>query len=245
MFKFIKQLITLCIIIAIFWAGKNYLAKFAIEKGVNSSIGLNLKLKKCVVEIKETSFQLKGIQLENPVGFSDKYMFEAPEIYVNYTIMPIFKKLIHLEEIRFDLDTLIIVKNEKGQLNLASLIPERSSQDNNTDKTGPQPEPTQQPKKKGKPFDIKVDKALLKINKIIYKDYSKDGEPKVKEFNIGIYETFENVEGYEELTTMIIQRILLKTALSNVADVDISGFQEVLKNIDFKSIADKFKFLSK
>ncbi|MBU0469284.1 MAG: AsmA family protein [Candidatus Omnitrophica bacterium] len=240
MFKFIRKLFLLFIIIGIFLSGKNYLAKFAIEKGVKSATGLDLQLKKCVVEIKETSFEIKGIQLENPAGFSDKYMFEAPEIFVNYTILPIFKKLIHLEEIRFDLDSLIIVKNEKGQLNLMALLPQAENKDKSKDQgSSPKSE------KKVNPFDLKVDKALLKINKIVYKDYSKGGAPVIKEFNIGIYETFENVEGAEELAAMIIQKILLKTALSNLINIDISGFQDTIKNIDIKSLSNKFKVLSK
>lgn len=244
MFKFVRKLFLLFIIIGLFLSVKNYLARFALEKGVKAATGLGLQLNKCIVELKETSFDLKGIRLENPAGFSDKYMFEAPEIYVNYAVLPIFKKLIHLEEIRFDIDSLVIVKNEKGQLNLMSLLPEEKNKEQGTEKDKDQgSSPTSE--KKDRLFDLKVDKALLKINKIIYKDYSKGGDPVVKEFNIGIYETFENVEGTEELVTMIINKVLIKTALSNVLKIDLSGFQDAVKNIDVRSLADKFKALTK
>ena len=87
-----------------------------------------------------------------------------PEIYVKYDLPAIMGGTIHLPEVRIALDEFMVVKNEKGELNLNSLkvvqAQKKGSAEKEETKTG-----ARMPK-------IQIDTLKLKIGKVIYKDYS-------------------------------------------------------------------------
>ncbi|MCA9407566.1 MAG: hypothetical protein H6755_07935 [Candidatus Omnitrophica bacterium] len=234
MFKLLRRIIFIILIIGIFIATKNIIAKFAVVKGVESATGLNLKIEKFDLGLANTHIGITNLKLLNPEGFVDEAMFIAPDIFVDYEPKAFLKGKVHLEEVRLVLDQLVVIKNKEGELNLASLNPEKKDGGKSGAKTK---EPEKKEGKKAEVPDFQIDKMLLKIGKVVYKDYSKGADPQVKEFNVNIYETFEGIDNTEKLIQIIMQKALAKTALANLGDFDV----DFLKNIGMDSAVGSFK----
>ena len=94
-----RIIVVLAVIAGILFVGRNVVVKFAAEKGVQAATGLPLKIKKLNLGLATTHIAIDDLSLLNPKGFTDKIMFHAPEIFVDYNLGAILKGKIHLEEV--------------------------------------------------------------------------------------------------------------------------------------------------
>ena len=194
--------------------GKNVIARKAVSTGVKAITGLKLNIRRMDVGIIKTFISIKGLELFNPSGFKDKLMVDMPEIYVDYDLAAFLKGKVHFEKVKLNLKEFVVVKNQKGDLNLDSL------------KTVKQKEKT--PKEKTKMPEIQIDILELKIGKVIYKDYSDSGSPKVREFNVNIDERHENITDPRTLANLIVFKALMNTSIASLANFDVSSLSETL-----------------
>jgi len=217
-----KKLLYIVLILAVVLVGlcfaKNIIAKIAIEKGVHVATGLQLKMQKFNLSLFKTSVGIKGLQLFNPKEYPDKVMIDLPEIYVNYSLSELFKRKIHVEEIRIHLKEFVVVKNEAGELNLDSLRMVKDQEE----KKAPKEE---KPKKKGKAPEMQIDILELQIGRVVYKDYSKGPEPSVREYNLNMNERYTNITNPAQLASLIIVRALMGTNIAKLANFDVSGLK--------------------
>jgi hypothetical protein len=141
---------------------------------------------------------------------------DMPELFVNYDFASILKGKIHLEELRLDLKEFIVVKNEKGALNLDSLKAVQRSKETKEEK----------PKEESKMPDMQIDVFHLKIGRVLYKDYSGGGKPQVNEFNIGLDEKYENITNPQALASLIITKALMNTTIAKLTNFDLGSLQQ-------------------
>lgn len=207
------------VIIALFFA-KNMIAKASVSAGVKAMTGLELSISSMNVGIFKTLISINELQLHNPAGFTDELMVDAPEIYVDYNLGAFFKGRVHLEEIRLVLKEFTVIKNEKGELNLDALktvkeeekVEEKGEVDSKEEET--------------KMPEFQIDVLVLKIGKVVYKDYSKGTPPKVREFNVNIDERFENVTDPRTLANLIIVKALKNTTIARLTNFDLGSLQD-------------------
>jgi hypothetical protein len=148
-------------------------------------------------------------------------MVDLPEIYVDYNLGAIMGGKAHLEEVRLNLKEFIVVKNEAGELNLDSLRVVKETEGEEAEKDDSKKEKTEMP-------DIQIDLLELKIDKVIYKDYSKGGSPKVREFNVNIDERYENITDPQSFVRLIIVKALKNTTIASLANFNIGKLQKGL-----------------
>jgi len=221
--KLFKVILVFIIIIGVLIAGKNIIGKIAIEKGVQAVTGLPLEIKKLDIGIISSHIGITDLSLFNPSGFPKGIMFHASEIFVDYHLGDILKGKIHLEDLRLNFDQLVIVKNADGKMNLEALKPKakEKSKESAKDKGG-------DGAKKGMP-KIQIDHLVLKVGKVIYKDYSGGGEPSVREFNINISQELTDVTDVRKLLGLVASRAIAKVAINIPFDLtadilkDVSG----------------------
>jgi len=209
--KFPRILIILIVILAVLFLGKNFFVKAAVQSGVKMVTGLPLKIKKLDIGIMTTKVGIEELSVMNPKGFPKEAMFHSPEIYVDYNLGALATGKVHLEEVRLDFDRFVIVKNEQGESNLNALKPKDKAQKEPA-KEGPKATA------KKKAPKIQIDHLKLRVGKVIYKDYSKGGEPSVKEFNVNISEDIKDVTNIQVLMGTIATKAIAKTALNSVLD---------------------------
>ena len=231
----IKKLLTGTLIVAValfvlVFFGTSLIAKAAIENGAQFIMGLPLKIKSLDVNFMNTFVSVKDLHLSNPSGFKERTMLQMPEIFVDYDLPSFFKGKIHLEEVRIDLQEFIVTKNEKGEVNLNSLKPVQAQKE--------QPKKEEKPEegKKGKAPQIQIDKLSLKVGKVIYKDYSKGGEPSVKEFNINLDEKYENITNPYMIGSLVVTKALAHTTIAALTNIDLSNLS---KSVDGALLASK------
>lgn len=212
--------IVFAIIIALF-VSKNMIIKTSVTTGVKAMTGLKLSIRSMNVGVFKSLIGINELQLYNPSGFEDKLMMDLPEIYVDYNLGAIMGGKAHLEEVRLNLREFIVVKNANGQLNLDSLRVVEETEDEGVKKDDGKKEKTEMP-------DIQIDLLALKIDRVIYKDYSKGSSPKVKEFNVNIDERYENITDPQSFVRLIIVKALKNTTIASLANFDIGKLQKGL-----------------
>lgn len=219
-----RLFIVLAIVIVVLVAGRNPIAKFVIEKGVEMSTGLPLKIKAVYLGLKTSRLGITDLHIYNPKGFPEELMFSAPEILVDYDLDAMIKGKVRLEDVRLDFDRLVIVKNEKGLTNIEVLQPK--AKEASTGK--PEERPNGQEGKKTP--DIQIDHLFVKVGKVIYKDYSRGGEPDVKEYNVNLSEEFNNIgnKNMRWLIMFVVQKALMRTTLRSLVDLNVDMFKETL-----------------
>ncbi len=181
--------------------------------------GLKLNIRSMNVGVFKSLIGINELQLHNPRGFEDKLMVDLPEIYVDYNLGAIMGGKAHLEEVRLNLKELTVVKNEAGELNLNSLrVVKEAEEVEESEKSDTGKEKTEMP-------DIQIDLLELKIDKVIYKDYSKGTPPKEKVFNVKIDEQYENITNPQSFVRLIILKALKNTTIASLTNFDLGKLQ--------------------
>ena len=209
--------IVFAILIALF-IGKNMIIKASVTTGVKAMTGLKLSIGSMNVGVFKSLIGINELQLYNPSGFEDKLMMDLPEIYVDYNLGAIMGGKAHLEEVRLNLKEFIVVKNEAGELNLDSLRVVKETEGEEATKEDEKKEKTEMP-------DIQIDLLELKIDKVIYKDYSKGTPPKEKVFNVKIDEQYENITDPQSFVRLIIFKALKNTTIASLTNFDLEKLQ--------------------
>ncbi|MDD5450156.1 MAG: hypothetical protein PHO42_06160 [Candidatus Omnitrophica bacterium] len=213
--RLVKILIIILAVIVLLAFTKDLLIKVAIERGAQMVTGLPLRIQHFRAGVINTLIDMKGFMLSNPASFKDRVMLDAPEIYVRYDLLSIIKGTMHLPEVRIDIKEFVVVKNEKGELNLDALKTVQAK------KTGKKPEQAAKAPK------MQIDILQLKIGKAVYKDYSGGGEPVVREFVININEKYTNITDPNTLVSLIVFKTLVNTSISGLANFDLKELQGI------------------
>jgi len=227
--KIIVPVIIVLAVVFLIVAAKDLIIKVAVEKGVELTTGLPLKIKSLKIGTVSTLVDINGLRLLNPSGFKDRVMLDMPEVYVDYDLPAIIKGTIHLKEVRIDLKEFVVVKNAKEELNLDAL---KTVQKEKAPKK-------EEAREKGKAPKFKIDLLELKVGKVVYKDYSAGAVPSVREFNVNIDEKFRDIENPDKLVSLIVVKALSKTAIAKLTNFDLKGLQGSLGNIVSPKIMSK------
>lgn len=219
--------IVFAVLIALF-IGKNMIIKTSVTTGVRAVTGLKLSIKSMNVGVFKSLIGINGLQLHNPEGFEDKIMVDLPEIYVDYNLGAILGGKVHLEEVRLHLKEFIVVKNEAGELNLDSLRVVKEAEELKKGDTGK--EKTEMP-------DIQIDLLELRIDKVIYKDYSKGTPPKERVFNVNIDERYEDITDPKSFVRLIIVKALKNTTIASLTNFDLGKLQRGISGTVKKTAA--------
>lgn len=205
---------------------KDIVIEVAVERGVELVAGLKLRIDRLHVGVLQPVVSIKGLTIYNPSQFKDKVMVKMPEIYVNYDLGAILHKDIHMRKIKIHLNEFVVVKNEKGELNLNSLKVVQSQKAGAATKK----------KESGAMPKMRIDDLHLKIDKALYKDYSGGGAPSIKEFNINIDQRYTNINDAYTLVSLIVVQSLARTNISNMAGFDMNGVKSMAQSAAAQTI---------
>lgn len=213
-----KKRLTWVVIVAAaviaFGVAKNLIAQAAISGGVKVMTGLGLDIGSMDVGVLRSAIGITQLRLHNPEGFPDRYMVELPEIYVDYDLGAFFRRQVHLEEVRLHLAQFTVEKDRQGRLNLDSLKVIQASKSGPAKPAAASPAP-----------EIAIDRLQLKVGKVVYKDYSGGGEPKVQEFAINLDERYEHITNPQTLAALIVSRTLMNTTVAKLTGVNLTALQ--------------------
>jgi uncharacterized protein involved in outer membrane biogenesis len=217
--KTIGRLVTflvifLVVVIAIAVFARNSIVKYGGPIVARLTADLKLAIDDVDIGFPGTYAGLMGVTVNNPSGFPDEPMISAPEVYVDYTIPGLMGRSIHLEELRLNVDQIVIVRNADGRINVKELLPPSQA--------GPG-EPSGPP-------EFKIDSLSLKIGKVIYRDYTMGDPPREQVFTLNIDDQYANVSSPGGIAALIVGKALMNNALYSLSSLDLQGLTGMAGN---------------
>lgn len=213
--RYLILIIILCVFLVLI-IGKNMVIKHVLAGGVKTLTGLKMHIDKTDVGVFSTKIALEGLTLYNPKDFPDKVMIEMPELYVDYDLGAMFKKNVHLSELRINLKEFVVVRNKDGSLNLDSLKVVKETKQESA-------QPDKKVKKAKPDGSFQIDVMSLKIDKVIFKDYSVGDKPKITEYPVKINEKFTNINDPKKVANVIIVKAIMNTAIGRLTSFDVNA----------------------
>lgn len=218
---------------------KDLIIKTSIEGIVSLATGLRMNIGSLKVSITDTYIDIKDMVIFNPPHFNDRVMLKAPEVYIDYDLLAILKKKIHLNEVRIDLRELTVVKNRANKTNLDYVKDLKPTQGEAAGEASGE---------QGR--RLQIDNLRLKIGKVIYKDYSAGEKPQVSEYKINIDASYKNVKDTKEIMRLIISKAIISTAIGTISGVGKFGEDVASDTLEggkdvLKKTADEIKDLFK
>lgn len=190
--KFMKILkitgISLLVLIVALVLGRNIVVPIGAKIGVKVMTGLTLKMDKFNIGLFSTTLDVQGLKIYNPKGYEDKVMLDLPRIYVDYDLTDIIGGKIHLNDVKFFLSELVIVKRADGSSNLDGIMKLASKK---SDKPA-RKEALKSDQKEKTAAEVQIDLLEIKIGKFVSKSYSESGKADVDTININIDKRYEN-----------------------------------------------------
>jgi len=221
--KSFKLIIIFIVLILLVVFSRNLIAKTLIKSLVESITGLHLSIESVDLGISNTTIDTQGLKLYNPSNFPDKIMADIPQIYIDFSLGALLKRKIYFKELKLDLKEFIVVKNKDGKLNLDSL---------KTVKEGKEKAKKEKGVKKDGLLKMQIDALHLKIDRVIYKDYTKGlPPPMIKKYNVNLNEKYTNITDPQQLAQLILYRALIKTSIAGLAGFSIDFLQHNLTNL--------------
>lgn len=214
--------------------GKNVIAKTAIEKGMVAVMGLELKMTKFDLSFSKSYLNIEGLELFNPKNFSDRIMVDLPQILVDYNFQDLLKKKIHVEKIRLHLKEFVVVRTADGKLNLDALKPAQKAGAAAPSQPAPQKPAEQKPSKPAEKVELppmQIDLVELKIEKVIFKDYSLKKEGMTQEFKVNIDETYKDITDPNKLVQLVVLKALKNTTIGSLVNFDLGALEGAVGNV--------------
>ncbi len=220
-----KKLMTTCFVVlvavaAVVAVGKNVFAKTVLENGIRSATGFPLRMQQLHVGVISTSIGVTGLEIHNPPGYVDRVFLSAPEIYIDYDARAFLRREWHLENVRIDVQELVVVRNANGQLNVDQLQSIKRTQAAREKHTPP-------PSRESR---IRIDRLELTLpRQIVFKDYSGGGEPKISQYPIGVnHEVFYDITDLSTVVNLVVAKALVHTALARLITLPIDALDTTL-----------------
>lgn len=216
-----KVIIIVAVVCLVLFLAKDFIAGTFLTVGISSFTDLPASVEKLNLGVFKSAVDVKGFKLGNPKRvFKDRVMMDMPELYINYDLGSFLSGTKHLREVKLYIKEFDVIKNDAGELNLDSL---KAIQTKMGKAGGNKGEIHKGEKKED--FKFKIDVLELKIDKVVYKDYSGAGEPQIKEFNVGINERYTNITNPYTFASLVVFKALSNTRISSLANLDLGPLQ--------------------
>lgn len=218
--KVIVSIVVICLVFAISVFAKNAIAKIILIKATRQLTGLGLNIKNMDVGLLKTWVRIDDLSIFNPSGFADRRMAYIPQVYIDYDLTALLKKQVHLERLALDLREFTVVRNSAGRLNVNSISAVSAAK---------RPHAVGAGRPKVKP-DVRIDVLELRIDRVLYKDYTQSPAA-VWEYPVNINERYENITDLDKMVKLVVTRAVVNTAISKLADLDITSLKNDLSGI--------------
>jgi len=211
-FNFLKGIVIfILVLVVILVLGRNIIIPMGAKIGVKAMTGLTLKMDKFNIGVLSTKVDIQGLKILNPAGYEDPVMLDLPRLYVDYNLKDMIGGTIHLNDVKFFLTELVIVKQADGSSNVDGIMKLAQKK---SDKAEKKDEPVVAKDKK--PLKIQLDLVEIKIGRFVSKSYSKAGKADVKEIKLNIDKRYEKqtVEAIAADLSKYVGTVLLQMTMN-------------------------------
>lgn len=205
---------------------RHSLLGWATVRFIRSSTGLEVTIERMKVQIARPSVRITGMTIRNPPGFEAGEAIRFREIYAEYDRSSLWSRRPHFRKIAIDMPNLVVVRNEKGELNwnrIGGEISRRKQPQGAVTNTPPvettpgggsgAPQPPASPASSPSRPPYEVDEFVVRIGAIEMRDFS-SGQPKpqVRRMDLGFDHTVRGVTDFSDAGKEIGGALLVKAA---------------------------------
>ena len=217
--KIIKVVLWVVVVFVVLGVAKNGLTQAVLTSAVSGAAHVPAKIGSVNLSFMSASIRIKNFKLANPSGFPEKVMVDIPQIFIDFDPAALMKGQAHFEEVRLDMKELIVVKSKDGKLNVDAVKPSPKEKKQSHEKA--------EAASGGKAPKLHIDKLVLSIGQVVYKDYSAGGEPQIQSFDINIKDReYTNIDNPTQMVSLVMGEALMRTTLSSLANLDVDAFKE-------------------
>jgi len=198
-FRLVLVLILLIVLLIVFL---DPIAKSLVERRIRQQTGLPVKIGKLSIGLRRPTLSIENFKLGNSPDFGGSTFIDIPLLQVEYDLLALRSRKIHLNTVLFKLGELHVVQNKDGKTNLQA-VQERGKEGFSAGSGGATAE-----------FEG-IDALTLTVGRL--KFTSAKNESRNEEAYVGYKETVKNVRSFKDLEPFIL-RIRLEKKLQFISD---------------------------
>ncbi len=210
--------IRVIILAAIFLFGfcllRDFLIKSLIGTVATSITGAPTRVGGLSLSVIRQSVKISGFRMYNPKGFSKDILVDIPRMSVVCNLGALITGKIHLRQLDLEIKEIGMVKNKEGKLNVDSLKIA-------AEKYG------EKEKKSVKQVAIQIDIVSLGMGRVVSRDYSVEGPPVVKVYDVNLKKAYKNITSAEQLVALIISEPLKAAGIQGAKVYGVSALAGV------------------
>ena len=208
-------LIVIVALVAV-WLGRNAVLKQVINGLAQKSAGVEVRMGSLDAGLLGSEITAMDVTVMSPPGFENEPLLKASGLYIDYEWGPLLEGKFHLKRVNLDIQEIVLVKNRQGKLNITEV---QNALKRRKDGKSGKGNPNGGKKTNSGRDALFIELATVNLGKILYKDYSKGGQPKVSTVPLMISKaTFRNVSGED-----------IASATSFLASIPELGNGKILK----------------
>ena len=160
------------------------------------------------------SVRISNFRMYNPKGFPKDILVDIPRIGVACNLAALITGKIHLRQLDLEIKEIGMVKDKEGKLNVDSLkiAAEKSGE---------------KEKKPAKQLAMQIDIVSLGMGRVVSRDYSVEGQPVVKVYDINLKKTYKNITSAQQLAALIISEPLKAAGIQGLKVYGVSMLTSV------------------
>ncbi|MFA5144534.1 MAG: hypothetical protein WC723_00785 [Candidatus Omnitrophota bacterium] len=191
----IKIIVLAVILLFGFCLVRDFLIKSLVGTIATSVTGAPTNVGGLSLSIIRQSVKISNLKMYNPKGFPKDVLVDIPRMGATCNIGAFITGKIHLRQLNLEIKEIGLVKNKEGKLNVDSLKI-------SAEKSGGKE------KKPAKELSMRIDIVTLGMGRVVSKDYSVEGQPVVKVYDINLKKSYKNITSAHQLTALIISEPL-------------------------------------
>jgi len=207
--KKIRIVVLVVVLLFGFCLARDFLIKSLIGSVASSITGAPVRVGGLSLSVIRQSVKISNFRMYNPRGFPKGILVDIPRMSVACNLGALFTGKIHLRQLELDIKELGMVKNKEGKRNVDSLkIAEKK--------------PAEKEKRPAKHLAMQIDVISLGMGRVVSKDYSVEGAPVVKVYDINLKKTYKNITSAQQLAALIISEPLKAAGIQGLEMYGVS-----------------------
>jgi len=209
MFKFLFRVILFLVILVV---AINLGGHLLLDQVIEQTMQVPAKVGRVKLDVINMEGGIYGIKLYNPEGFSKEAFATIPELSVKLNFGAMFKRQIHIPEMKIAIEEVAIQRNQQGQINLMELEPVKEAAKSAAEERKQKEDGEAQ---SSEPlFSLQVDRVVLSLGNGSFQDFS-GVQPTKQVFSLNIRDrVLENVTSIDEMIRLIVLEIMRKMGLN-------------------------------
>ncbi len=209
MYKKIRMIILAVVFLFGFCLVRDFLIKSLIGTVATSVTGAPTRVGGLSLSIIRQSVKISNFRMYNPKGFPKDLLVDIPKMGVACNLGALITGKIHLRQLDLEIKEIGMTKNKEGKLNVDSLkiAAEKSGE---------------KEKKPAKQLAMRIDIVSLGMGRVVSRDYSVEGQPVVKVYDINLKKTYKNITSVQQLAALIISEPLKAAGIQGLKMYGVS-----------------------